>query len=64
MEDFMIINDDLQISKIHLCSLFCVVDGHGGWECAKFIVDNIADTMKNTFALSAFTNLDEAENID
>ena len=37
MEDFILINDDLGLSKTHICSLFSVIDGHGGWECARFI---------------------------
>ncbi len=49
MEDFILIEDEINLSKTHLSSIMCVIDGHGGWECARFIQTNLVQEIKNAF---------------
>ncbi len=50
MEDFLLIEEELNLSKTHLSSVFCIIDGHGGWECARFVQQNLAKYLRQSFA--------------
>lgn len=60
MEDYICIRENLKISKIHFCNAFLVADGHGGWECAKFVADNLLPCLEKELMAQ---NLDELSDV-
>lgn len=61
MEDFITVKENLRISEKKICNGFMVADGHGGWECAKYVAENILNLLEKELIQ---LNLDETKNLD
>lgn len=49
MEDIYICQQDMGIDTNLKASLFCVIDGHGGDQCAKFLQKNMVKELCQQF---------------
>ena len=63
MEDFLLIEDELNLSRTQLSSVLCIIDGHGGWECGKFVQENLVRTIREKFAADK-VSIDACRNIN
>jgi len=48
-EDRIIVQQDFPFCKRLKCSYYCVIDGHGGDECAIFLEKNIPLALARNF---------------
>ena len=46
MEDSLVVEEDIGGSEWKLISLFAVVDGHGGAECAQYVKANLVKKVR------------------
>ncbi len=49
MEDSYFVSQDICFDSILKVSLFCVIDGHGGDQCANFVQSQLTATLNSCF---------------
>lgn len=57
------IRQNFPISDNQLCSMFVVIDGHGGPQCADFLVEHLIPTLKSLF-VTQVKEVDYSSNIN
>ena len=58
MEDSYFISQDIGFDSILKLSFFCVIDGHGGDQCAQFLQSELIYTLNSFFKEMPLNNLE------